>query len=81
MSLSEKDKLYFNEFVGASALHQQCERALMQLHKLHRERELDEWTKVLSYATPEMPAFEIILGKVEDLVDSIDKANAILKLI
>lgn len=81
MALSEEDVTYFNEFVGASALHQQCERALMQLHKLHRERELDEWTKVLSYATPEMPAFEIILNKVEDLVDSIDKANAILKLI
>jgi hypothetical protein len=81
MALSKEDATYFNEFVGASALHQQCERALMQLHKLHRERELDEWTKVLSYATPDMPAFEIILGKVEELVDSIDKANAILKLI
>lgn len=81
MALSEEQVTYFNEFVGASALHQQCERALMQLHKLHRERELDEWTKALSYATPDMPAFEIILGKVEDLVDSIDKANAILKLI
>jgi len=81
MALSEEDITYFNEFVGTSALHQQCERALMQLHKLHRERELDEWAKVLSYATPDMPAFEIILGKVEDLVGSIDKANAILKLI
>ncbi len=81
MALSEEDVTYFNEFVGASALHQQCERALMQLQKSNRERELDGWTKVLSYATPEMPAFEIILGKVEDLVDSIDKANAILKLI
>jgi hypothetical protein len=81
VALSEEQVTYFNEFVGASALHQQCERALMQLHKLHRERELDEWTKALSYATPDMPAFEIILGKVEDLVDSIDKANAILKLI
>ena len=81
MVLSEEDIAYFNEFVGASALHQQCERALMQLHKLHRERELDEWAEALTYATPEMPAFEIILGKVEDLVDSIDKANAILKLI
>ena len=81
MVLSEEDIAYFNEFVGASALHQQCDRAVMQLHKLYRERELDEWAKVLSYATPQMPAFEIILGKVEDLVDSIDKANAILKLI
>jgi len=81
VSLSEKDKLYFNEFVGASALHQQCERALMQLQKINRERELDEWTKALTYATAEMPAFEIILGKVEGLVASIDKANAILKLI
>jgi hypothetical protein len=81
VALSEEDIAYFNEFVGASALHQQCERACMQLQKINRERELDEWTKVLSYATPEMPAFEIILGKVEGLVGSIDKANAILKLI
>lgn len=81
MALSKDDIAYYNEFVGASALHQQCDRAVMQLHKLHRERELDEWTRVLSYATPQMPAFEIILGKVEDLVDSIDKANLILKLI
>jgi len=81
MAMSEEDITYFNEFVGTSALHQQCERALMQLHKLHRERELDEWAEALTYATPEMPAFEIILGKVEDLVGSIDKANAILKLI
>jgi len=81
MVLSEEDSTYFNEFVGASALHQQCERALMQLQKINRERELDEWAKVLSYATPQMAAFEIILGKIEDLVDSIDKANAILKLI
>lgn len=81
MVLSEEVITYYNEFVGASALHQQCERSVITLHKLHRERELDEWTKVLSYATPQMPAFEIILGKVEDLVDSIDKANSILKLI
>lgn len=81
MALSEDDKLYYNEFVGASALHQQCERSVITLHKLNRERELDEWTKVLSYATPQMPAFEIILSKVEDLVESIDKANLILKLI
>ncbi len=81
MALSEEEVLYFNEFVGASALHQQCERALMQLQRINRERELDEWAEVLSYASPQMPAFEIILGKVEDLVDSIDKANLILKLI
>ena len=81
MALSEDDITYYNEFVGASALHQQCERTMITFHKINRERELDEWARVLSYATPEMPAFEIILGKVEDLVDSIDKANAILKLI
>lgn len=81
MALSEDDITYFNEFVGASALHQQCDRAVVSLIKVNRERELDEWAKVLSYATPQMPAFEIILGKVEGLVGSIDKANAILKLI
>lgn len=81
MVLSEEVIAYYNEFVGASVLHQQCERSVITLHKKHRERELDEWTKVLSYATPQMPAFEIILAKVEDLVDSIDKANLILKLI
>jgi hypothetical protein len=81
MALSEDDITYYNEFVGASALHQQCERAVITLHKINRERELDEWAEALSYATPEMPAFEIILGKVEGLVNSIDKANLILKLI
>jgi hypothetical protein len=81
VALSEDDITYFNEFVGASALHQQCDRAVVSLIKVNRERELDEWAKVLSYATPQMPAFEIILGKVEGLVGSIDKANAILKLI
>ena len=81
MVLSEEVITYYNEFVGASALHQQCERSVITLHKLHRERELDEWAEALTYATPQMPAFEIILGKVENLVDSIDKANSILKLI
>jgi hypothetical protein len=81
MVLPKEDIAYYEEFVGASVLHQQCERAVIVLYKINRERELDEWTKVLAYATPEMPAFEIILGKVEDLVVSIDKANAILKLI
>jgi hypothetical protein len=81
MELSEDDKLYYEQFVGASALHQQCERSVIALHKKNKERELDEWAEALNYATPDMPAFEIILGKVEDLVDSIDKANAILKLI
>lgn len=81
MGLSEDDIAYFNEFVGASALHQQCDRAVVSLIKFNRERELDEWARVLSYATPQMPAFEIILGKVQGLVGSIDKANLILKLI
>jgi hypothetical protein len=81
MDLSEEDKDYYVNFVGASALHQHCERAVITLHKVIKERELDEWARVLSYATPEMPAFEIILNKVEELVGSIDKANAILKLI
>jgi len=81
MALSESDIAYYVNFVGASALHQQCDRAVLSLIKVNRERELDEWARVLSYATPDMPAFEIILNKVEDLVDSIDKANAILKLI
>jgi hypothetical protein len=81
MALSESDIAYYVNFVGASTLHQQCDRAVLSLIKVNRERELDEWARVLSYATPDMPAFEIILNKVEDLVDSIDKANAILKLI
>jgi hypothetical protein len=81
VGLSEDDIAYFNEFVGASALHQQCDRAVVSLIKFNRERELDEWARVLSYATPQMPAFEIILGKVQGLVGSIDKANLILKLI
>jgi hypothetical protein len=81
MVLSDDDIAYYQEFVGASALHQQCDRAVMQLHILHKEKELDEWTRILTYATPDMPAFEIILKKVEDLVAYIDKANAILKLI
>lgn len=81
MALSEDDILYYNEFVGASALHQQCERSVITLHKINREKELAEWVEVLGYATPQMRAFEIILRKVEDLVGSIDKANLILKLI
>jgi len=81
MVLPEEDITYYEEFVGASVLHQQCERSVIALHKKNKERELDEWAQVLNYATPDMRAFEIILGKVEDLVASIDKANAILKLI
>ena len=81
MALSKEDEDYYINFVGASELHCQCDRAVTKLHKINKERELDEWTKALSYATPQMPAFEIILGKVEGLVDSIDKANALLKLI
>lgn len=81
MVLPENDIDYYVNFVGASILHQQCDRAVVSLIKVNRERELDEWTRALSYATPDMPAFELIINKIEGLVDSIDRANLILKLI
>lgn len=45
--------------------------AVLKFRKQYDTRELEVWQRVLTFASPEMEAFEIILSKVEELLLSI----------
>lgn len=45
--------------------------ALLKLKNFHDEQELKDWQKALSFATPEMEAFDKLLDKVEELINNI----------
>lgn len=42
--------------------------AVVKVRLAHNQIELSQYQKVLSYATPEMEAFDILLKRVEELV-------------
>jgi hypothetical protein len=44
-----------------------CDSAVCNLKLTHLESEIEQYTKVLGYATYEMESFEILLNKVEEL--------------
>jgi hypothetical protein len=44
-----------------------CQKAVYNVKLAHLNMEIDEYTKVLGYATYEMKAFDILLNKVEEL--------------
>jgi hypothetical protein len=44
-----------------------CQKAVNNVKLAHLNIEIDEYTKVLGYATYEMEAFDILLNKVEEL--------------
>jgi hypothetical protein len=66
-------------FKGLPYLHSEAVRVSVNVNRLHYLRELGEYTKALSYATPEMEAFEILLDKVGCLMQSIKNCDIILK--
>jgi len=44
-----------------------CRTAVNNVKLAHLNIEIDEYTKVLSYATHDMSAFDILLNRVEEL--------------
>jgi hypothetical protein len=66
-------------FKGLPYLHSEAVRVSVNVNRLHYQRELGDYTKALSYATPEMEAFEILLDKVDCLMQSIKNCDIILK--
>jgi hypothetical protein len=66
-------------FKGLPFLHSEAVRVSVNVNRLHYQRELGDYTKALSHATPEMEAFEILLDKVDCLMQSIKNCDIILK--
>ena len=52
-------------------LELECFLAVVNLRKANCQRELTQYQKVLSYATPDMEAFDILLKVVEQLVSEL----------
>ena len=76
--MTQDDIDYFKDI---PPLHKEAVKVSMNVNRLHYQRELDDYSKALSYATPDMEAFEILLRKVDDLVQSIKNCDIILKAI
>lgn len=45
--------------------------SVVKVRLVHSQIELSQYQKALSFATPEMEAFDILLNKVEELVNDI----------
>jgi hypothetical protein len=52
-------------------LETQAFEAVVKVKLVHNQIDLAQYQKALSYATPEMEAFEILLKRVEELVSDI----------
>ena len=76
--MNQEDIDYFR---GLSSLHRDAVRVSMNVNKLQYKRELDDYSKALSYASPDMEAFEILLTIVDNLMESIKNCDIILKAI
>jgi hypothetical protein len=74
--MNQEDIDYFR---GLPSLHRDAVRVSMNVNKLHYKRELDDYSKALSYASPDMEAFEILLKQVGGLMESIKNCDIILK--
>ena len=70
-----------DEFKGLPHLHREAVKVSMNVNRLHYKRELDDYSKALSYATPDMEAFDILLREVDSLMQSIKNCDIILKAI
>jgi len=62
-------------------LETEAYRAILNLKNYHDKIELETWKKLLTYASPEMEAFEIILSKVDELLENIKLRDQELKQI
>jgi len=74
--MNQEDIDYFK---GLPSLHREAVRVSMNVNKLHYKRELDDYSKALSYATPDMEAFDLLLREVDSLMQSIKNCDIILK--
>jgi hypothetical protein len=74
--MNQEDIDYFK---GLPYLHREAVRVSMNVNKLHYKRELDDYSKALSYASPDMESFEILLKQVDGLMESIKNCDIILK--
>jgi hypothetical protein len=62
-------------------LDDECYRAVLLLKKKRLEIELDEYTYVLGYATPEMEAFDKLIKIVDNILKNIKAIDKELKTI
>ena len=60
-------------------LHDQCFRAVLLLRKKNLEIELEEYTHVLGYDTPEMEAFDKLIKIVDKILRGIKAIEKELK--
>ena len=62
-------------------LENECFRAVLLLKKKRLEIELEEYTHVLGYATPEMKAFDKLIKIVDNILRGIKAIEKELKTI
>lgn len=53
--------------------------AIVHFRKRYYEIELDEYLSVFKYATPEMKAYDILLKKIDSILNAIKEADKILQ--
>ncbi len=68
LSGMDKEK---EEILSMDPLHAQAHLVVCKLRKLHLERELIQYQKVIAFATPEMSAFETLLNQIEEIFEQI----------
>lgn len=59
------------EIVAMTNLHAECHLAILKVKKIHYEIELKDYERVMRYASPEMEAFDIIIGIIEKIINKI----------
>jgi hypothetical protein len=60
-------------------LNEQALRVVLNVRKVHFEIDLQQYQKVIKYAEPSMPAFELLIGEIEYLVENIRSIEEELK--
>lgn len=53
--------------------------AIVRFRKRYYEIELDEYLSVFKYATPKMKAYDILLKKIDSILNAIKEADKILQ--
>ena len=56
-------------------LEEKAYLACWRLRKIHKEIELSDYQRVMKHYDPDIPAFEIILNKVEEITNEISKLD------
>lgn len=76
--MNQEDIDYFK---GIPPLHKKAVVATTNLHKSNYQRELDQYSKALSYASVDSEHFPILLSKVEEYFNKIKNCETILKAV